>query len=120
MRRSWLAARAAGGGIPLRMRVEGRLHDQAADDRNDAVRRHHEHFARAQLALLVHADQKPADDRAQRHAADRRQAVPLERTRAVEARAVAVESVVADLAEVHGRHADAGDELAGISMSAVY
>src|SRR5437667_1688782 len=43
-----LAARAAGAGIPLRMRIERRLHDQAADDRDQAVRGHHEHFARTQ------------------------------------------------------------------------
>src|SRR5438270_771446 len=47
-----LAARTAGAGIPFRMRIERRLHEPAPDDRYDAVRGHHEHFARAELARL--------------------------------------------------------------------
>src|SRR5688572_9062231 len=59
-----LPARTASAGIPMWIRVERRFRDPAADDRNEAVRGHHEHFARPQFALLVVADEQAADDRA--------------------------------------------------------
>src|ERR1043165_9039504 len=52
---------AARAGIPLGMRVERGLHDPAADDRNDTIRRHAEHFARLELAALVVAHEQTPD-----------------------------------------------------------
>src|SRR5437762_10585701 len=57
-----LARRAAGTGIPLRVGIERRLHQEAADDRDDAVADHHEHFARLEFAVLVVANEAGTDD----------------------------------------------------------
>src|SRR6266568_2070058 len=103
-----LARRAAGTGIPLRIGIERRLHQEAADDRNDAVADHHEHFARLQFAVLVVANEAGADDRRQREAADRGQAEHLERMRAGEALEPAV---VIGGQQVRRRHAAAGNDL---------
>ena len=107
-----LRTRAAGAGIPMRVGVEGRLHDPPADERKDAVRGHAENFARTQLAALVGAHQETGDDRAQGHAADCRDAVPLQRLGAGEVGTV-MEIVVADARPVDRRHSEADNELAG-------
>src|ERR1043165_8437185 len=113
-----LALGEAGTGIPMRIRVERPLRDPPADDRQHAVTHHHEHFARAEFAMFIQADETAADDRAEREAADRGQAVPLGRELVGVGPAIVEAAVSASQRDVGDHHAATGDDLASHDVRA--